>query len=198
MLTHQLSMSYENKLTATAFEMQIKKWTKDFDQFWVPDYEDQRLTGAMSNNSFEIPTTFIGPLSRFTEVSKEGKGILVILSGPEPQRTLLEKDLDTQLSECTEQVTFVRGSNDSKLSPLNQNFQVIPLAGSDQLQELIRQARIVITRSGYSSLMDFDVLKKPVIMIPTPGQKEQEYLAEVHRENGNMKFVEQGENLGLH
>ena len=197
MLTHQLSMSYESKLTATAFEMQIKKWTKDFDQFWVPDYENQRLSGSMSSNSFETPTSFIGPLSRFTQAPKGGNGILVILSGPEPQRTLLEKDLNQQLSESAEEVTFVRGSNASNLQELNKKYKVIPLAGSDQLQVLIGQARIVITRSGYSSIMDFDVLKKPVIMIPTPGQKEQEYLAEVHSTNSAISFVRQGEELGL-
>ena len=195
MLTHQLSMAYERKLTATAFELQIKNWTKEFDQFWIPDHPDQRLTGKMSNNSSETPTTFIGPLSRFAEAPKEGKGILVILSGPEPQRTLLEEDLSKQLENTKEQVTFVRGNNSSELNDLKGNFKVIPLANTKQLQELIGQARMVITRSGYSSIMDFDILKKPVIMIPTPGQKEQEYLANMHAENELMHFVRQGESL---
>jgi len=197
MLTHQLSMTYEGKLTATAFELQIKNWTKEFNQFWIPDYPDQKLTGKMTNNSSETPTTFIGPLSRFAEAPKEGEGILVILSGPEPQRSLLERNLNEQLSSVGEEITFVRGTN-ADLPKLNTNFNLIPLASTNQLQELINKARLVITRSGYSSIMDFDVLKKPVIMIPTPGQKEQEYLARVHKENTSMKFVSQGEDLSMY
>ena len=197
MLSHQLSMSYENKLTATAFELQIKQWTKAFNQFWIPDYPDQRLAGEMTSNSSEIRSTFIGPLSRFAEAPKDGKGILVIISGPEPQRTLLEKNLNEQLADIDEEVTFIRGTNSTELQSLNSKYKVIQLAGTDQLQELIDNARLVITRSGYSSIMDFDVLKKSVIMIPTPGQKEQEYLAEVHKDSRCMKFVKQGEKLNL-
>lgn len=195
MMTHQLSMSYEGKLTATAFELQIKNWTKGFNQFWIPDYPDQRLTGKMTNNSSETPSTFIGPLSRFAEAKKKGEGILVILSGPEPQRSMLEKNLNDKLANVKEEVTFIRGTNSSDLTELNKKYKVIPLAGTDQLQKLIGKSRIVITRSGYSSIMDFDVLKKPVIMIPTPGQKEQEYLAKVHANNSVMSFVEQGGEL---
>lgn len=195
LLTHQLNMSYENRLTATAFEMQIKNWTKGFDQFWIPDYPDQRLSGEMSTNGFEIPSIFIGPLSRFTEVPKEGNGILVILSGPEPQRNLLEINLSQQLKSIKEKVTFVRGSHSEIPKELSNNYKVINLAGSHELQELIKQSSLIITRSGYSSLMDFDVLKKPVIMIPTPGQKEQEYLMELHANNKTIRFAKQGVDL---
>lgn len=195
MLTHQLSMDYEGKLTATAFEMQINNWTKDFDRFWIPDHEDQRLTGSMTNNSSGKPIHFIGPLSRFAEAPKDGKGILVILSGPEPQRTKLEENLCKQLEQHKEKITIVRGSDSTSLPALHDNYKVIQLAGSEKLEALIHESRMVITRSGYSSLMDFDVLKKPVIMIPTPGQKEQEYLAELHKGNEQMRFVKQGESI---
>lgn len=195
MLTHQLSMSYESKLTATAFELQIKNWTKGFNEFWIPDYPDQRLTGEMTNSSSDMPTTFIGPLSRFAEAPKEGEGILVILSGPEPQRTLLEENLNEQLTSVDEEVTFVRGSNAIGLKELNTKYKVVSLAGTEELQQLINQSRIVITRSGYSSLMDFDVLKKPVLMIPTPGQKEQEYLSKLHYSQNKIQFLSQGKKV---
>ncbi len=196
LITHQLGMQYAGVLTDTAFQMQINKWTAGFNQIWVPDYEDQRLAGSMSASKSEKPIRFIGPLSRFEEAkNKDGNGILVILSGPEPQRTKLEQLLEKQLLDFKEEITFVRGNNDGSLDPLNEKYKVIPLASSTQLSQLINQARLVVTRSGYSSLMDFDVLKKKVLMIPTPGQKEQEYLADLHKANPLIKFCSQNADL---
>lgn len=196
LITHQLGMQYAGFLTDTAFQMQINKWTAGFDSIWVPDYENQKLAGSMSVSKSEKAITFIGPLSRFKEAeNKEGKGILVILSGPEPQRTKLEQLLEKQLLELNEEITFVRGSNDDSLSSLNEKYTVVPLASSLQLRQMINEAKLVVTRSGYSSLMDFDVLKKKVLMIPTPGQKEQEYLADLHKDNPLIKFCTQDSNL---
>jgi len=81
------------------------------------------------------------------------------------------------------------------LKPLNEKYTVIPLASSTQLEKLINQAKLIVTRAGYSSLMDFDVLKKKVLMIPTPGQKEQEYLAELHLDNPLINFCKQDSDL---
>lgn len=197
LLTHQLGMQYAGKLTDTAFQMQINKWTAGFNSIWVPDYEDQRLAGKMSINNKEKDITFIGPLSRFTKAeNNEGsREILVILSGPEPQRTKLEQLLEKQLLAIPQKVTFVRGSNDKGLGPLNKKYKSISLADSQQLKKLIDEAQLVITRSGYSSIMDFDVLEKKVLMIPTPGQKEQEYLAELHSGKTTMNFCNQEDDI---
>jgi len=196
LITHQLGMQYAGKLTDTAFQMQINKWTAGFNTIWVPDHEDQRLAGTMSASRTDKEIQFIGPLSRFGQASnKKGKGILVILSGPEPQRTKLEQLLTNQLLTVEQDITFVRGSNSKSLAPLNDKYKIISLASSDQLEQLINQAALIVTRSGYSSLMDFDVLKKKVLMIPTPGQKEQEYLAELHKDNQLIKFCRQDGDL---
>jgi UDP-N-acetylglucosamine:LPS N-acetylglucosamine transferase len=37
---------------------------------------------------------------------------------------------------------------------------------------------MVISRAGYSSIMELASLQKPAILVATPGQTEQEYLAE--------------------
>ena len=197
LITHQLGMQYAGKLTDTAFQMQISKWTAGFNTIWVPDYEDQRLAGTMSACKKDKVIKFIGPLSRFKKIEnpESGNGILIILSGPEPQRTKLEQLLEKQLLNLDEEITFVRGSNGLELKKLNPKYKVITLASSDQLYGLIKEAKKIITRSGYSSLMDFEVLQKKVLMIPTPGQKEQEYLAELHKDHQLMTFCEQGDDL---
>ena len=194
LITHQLGMEYAGKLTDTAFQLQISKWTEGFSEIWIPDYKDQRLAGKMSNNNSDKKFQFIGPLTRFTKAKSNGKGILVILSGPEPQRTKLEQLLNKQLLDVEEQVTFVRG-NSEQIMKLDDKYKVVDLASTKELKQLIDEAEFIVTRSGYSSLMDFDVLAKKVLMIPTPGQKEQEYLAELHADHPTISFCNQDADL---
>lgn len=195
LITHQLGMQYAGKLTDTAFQMQINKWTSGFNEIWVPDFKDQRLAGKMSISNSDKQIRFIGPLSRFTKAEKTNKnGILVILSGPEPQRSKLEELLNHQLADVDQDITFVRGTNKSQ-DGLHKKYSLIQLASSNQLKQLIDEAQFIVTRSGYSSLMDFDRLEKKVLMIPTPGQKEQEYLANLHGNHPSIKFCNQNADL---
>jgi uncharacterized protein (TIGR00661 family) len=150
---------------------------------WVPDMEGEgNLAGDLAHpvEKPAIPITYLGPLSRFTTTEeKEEDGILVILSGPEPQRTSFEDMIIQDLRHFNGKATIVRGipgEGEKKDFPLHAEFfDHLP---AKQLMEKISAASIVIGRCGYSTVMDLAVMKKKSILIPTPGQTEQEYLGE--------------------
>jgi UDP-N-acetylglucosamine transferase subunit ALG13 len=126
-----------------------------------------------------VPLNYIGVLSRFESTAKtEEKHLLILLSGPEPQRTIFENILVRQLTDYKGRVVIVRGlpSEQEKLN-LPGNICVYNHLVADELSQKINQASVVISRCGYSTIMDLAVLKKKSILVPTPGQTEQEYLA---------------------
>jgi UDP-N-acetylglucosamine:LPS N-acetylglucosamine transferase len=76
-----------------------------------------------------------------------------------------------------EPVVFVEGSTNSSRRQIPPHIQYYSRIDAHELQPLLESASLVVCRSGYSSLMDLVLMKKPAVLIPTPGQTEQEYLA---------------------
>lgn len=167
-----------------------------FNQFWIPDFEKEPgLSGKLGHGKKVDPKTkYIGPLSRFSEslASKKEKiyDVLVLLSGPEPQRSLLEKKLWNQLQNREGRFLIIRGKEGS-LPEQQGNIEIKNLVLSNELKELILASKMVISRSGYSSLMDYYYLKNKALLIPTPGQSEQIYLAQKSEKQGNFYSVNQ-------
>jgi uncharacterized protein (TIGR00661 family) len=160
-----------------------------FDVCWVPDYGmAPGLSGALSHGNVIKNIRYIGPLSRFEnmEVSsipqfseKMRSGfLLAIISGPEPQRTLFEKHLENELR--THHIVFFRGIPGSNYSRAEGNYTWYDDPSDTLVKECIERCEVVICRSGYTSIMDLSVFGKKVIFVPTPGQTEQEYLAEMY------------------
>ncbi len=153
-----------------------------FTECWIPDLKgDAAIAGELSNPDFlpKIPVHFIGLLSRLESVKQTESGrILILLSGPEPQRTLLEEIISEQLDDVEENIIFVRGLP-SGGPAIRKKDRVTYHDHLDarQLSEAVCMAEFVVCRSGYSSVMDLLKLGKKGIYIPTPGQPEQEYLA---------------------
>jgi UDP:flavonoid glycosyltransferase YjiC (YdhE family) len=125
---------------------------------------------------------YLGLLSRMPPAvpgNKPRAGLLISLSGPEPQRTMLEKMVLKALPQLQEKVWLVRGLPLAAevLTGLPPNTEVYNHLPAMQLQQLMLQCRLMLCRSGYSTLMDALITQTPVATIPTPGQTEQEYLA---------------------
>lgn len=154
-----------------------RRLIKKFTARWVPDAEDHVLSGELSKSNLEAE--FIGVLSRFEKTAAESVNkVAIVLSGPEPQRTLLEKNLLPQVVMLNEPSVFVRGLLNEKMgeSEVDQ-VKIVNYLKSDELQKVLSQSDVIVARSGYSTIMDLAVLKKKAVLIPTPGQPEQEYLA---------------------
>lgn len=168
-------------------------YIKKFQQVWVPDMEDENisLSGRLSHPPLKN-TQYIGPLSRFKkEENAQCKfDVLVLLSGPEPQRSLLEEKLVSILAYKKIKTALVRGTN--SFFKKQDNFFVKNLANTEELQELLLSSEKIICRSGYSTLMDLHAVNKKALLIPTPGQTEQEYLAAYWQEKFGFEVLQQG------
>ncbi|MFZ4400128.1 MAG: glycosyltransferase [Bacteroidales bacterium] len=173
---------------------------KNFDECWIPDNESEiNLSGDLSHK-YKLPVTtyFIGPLSRFknTEATNENKNIdvLVLLSGPEPQRTILEEIILQQLANKKINTVIVEGIPEKEeVKIINDQLTIYSHLETDKLQSLIQQAALILCRSGYSTIMDLAVFGKKAILIPTPGQTEQEYLADYYQKKKYYYTVSQKE-----
>ncbi len=178
-ITHQLKvMSGKTTwLTTKAHERIISK----FDECWIPDnYGKHNLSGELSHSeSLKIPLRYLGPISRFKKEKRDLKfDVMVLLSGPEPQRTLLEQKLFEEVKNYTGNVLFIRGVVEEKQENYNEgNALIYNFMTSSQLQDALNESRIVLCRSGYTTIMDLAKVGKKAFFIPTPGQFEQEYLA---------------------
>lgn len=158
---------------------------KRFSQCWIPDRPgDESLAGDLiSFGTFDraIFHRYIGPLSRFIPSGKRTikYDLLCILSGPEPQRSILEDIVVQQVNRTNVKTLIVRGlPGNIPAVALDTHAEVVPFMASEALQEAIESSSVIVARSGFSTVMDLTRLGGHVIFIPTPGQTEQEYLAQ--------------------
>jgi predicted glycosyltransferase len=166
---------------------QINFWfLRKYQQVWIPDEaETPNFSGLLSHSQkLPVPASYIGILSRFQtnreeKVREQKYKICVVLSGPEPQRTLLETMICKQISELKIPALLIRGLPDSRdMMPNTEYITFENHLATAQMQSAIQASEIVLCRSGYSSIMDLAALGKKAIFIPTPSQSEQEYLAD--------------------
>jgi len=181
-ITHQLNI--HGKVATGVIRFINHFFIRKFKECWIPDFAgEENLSGNLSHGK-PIPLNcyYIGPLSRFEKTAPEKPSdpfILVIISGPEMQRTVFENLIIRESSSSLKKIMIIRGlPAEVESIPGKENIKFLNHALTKDLQKLIQSAEIVICRSGYSSIMDLAVLGKKAILIPTPGQTEQEYLAE--------------------
>lgn len=191
LVTHQLHIQFPKgwRWLQLLTNLVSHYFVAKFDEVWVPDIAGEpNLAGRLSQGSLPgIQCRYIGLLSRFTghriAAGKESY-ILVLLGGPEPQRSLLEAILLAQLGVAGRPVVIAAGTPGNRQVSVPANVRYIPFAGTGELAALISGAELIICRSGYSSVMELVSLGRSGVLIPTPGQPEQEYLAESLAEKG--------------
>lgn len=192
-ITHQLQI--KAGLFSGILRWIHARYQRHYTECWVPDTPEHHFAGELSEvRAAEIPVHFLGPLSRFRPGRSVGEQdwVLAVLSGPEPQRSILEKKLLRQMAKVKMRFTIVSGGG-KKPRKLPENVRWFGQLESKRLAGLIKRTRLVISRSGYSSIMDYHAMSKKALLIPTPGQYEQEYLADYHVEKGHFHCVKQSE-----
>ncbi|MBI2269508.1 MAG: glycosyltransferase [Bacteroidetes bacterium] len=181
-ITHQLNI--RTPFAGKILHKFNSRFIRKYNECWIPDLEGTpNLSGDLSHKQ-KLPanTYFIGPLSRFTNVipvTKKKYDVLAILSGPEPQRSVFENIILNELQAIKLKCLIVQGIPEIKeIKKINDNIEIISHLNSEELNRTICESELIISRPGYSTIMDLAVLGKKAIFIPTPGQTEQEYLAE--------------------
>jgi len=193
-ITHQLNVLSGNTSFLTSLVHQ--KIISKFDCCWIPDYNDNKksLAGKLSDiENSDLNVNYIGSLSRFTYKKMTKKqDLLVLLSGPEPQRTILEKKLFAELKKYNKKVLFVRGIvSENQEQNKSANVRIVNYMLLKELETAINESDLVLVRSGFSTIMDLEKLKAKVFFIPTPGQYEQEYLAKYLKQKRIAPYAEQ-------
>ena len=198
-ITHQLAIRTGHVVTDFFARKLHYHFIEKFTVCWVPDQEGhQNLAGALShpNKKPNIPLLYIGPLSRFVKIEAEKKfDIVYLISGPEPQRSIFEDLLIGCIKNSTEKIVIVRGLPENTDTPISlpSNVEVYNHLPAKQLNELLASAKKIVARSGYSTIMDLEVLGVNAILVPTPGQTEQEYLASYLLKSGKHEVRMQDE-----
>lgn len=202
LITHQLGIQ-------TGHGKQVDRWIQKvlyrfighYRAVWVPDVkEEPSLAGSLSHpvSYPTIPVEYVGMLNRFSRSNPKATGslvkdrpVLVLLSGPEPQRTLLEKLILKQAASFHGLLIIVRGlptvvNAQTTTNTDQQHLQEVygiphvrqfDHLGATELQKLLQGVDYIVCRSGYTTLMEMIPLQKKLLLIPTPGQPEQQYLA---------------------
>jgi uncharacterized protein (TIGR00661 family) len=188
LITHQLYLRVPGP-----FRWIVGKWLnaylKRFRALWVPDYErGSNLSGLLSHGGmWDKKALFIGPLSRFHSTIKTDEKsyrVVAIVSGPEPTRTRFENQLRNVLPqlECT--ALLVLGKPEEPTQEQNGMVHIVNDLPDSKLAAALKGAQLVVCRSGYSTLMDLHNLDVQALLVPTPGQSEQQYLAKHHAQQG--------------
>jgi uncharacterized protein (TIGR00661 family) len=186
-LTHQLTIITPFGILQRVLQKIHYRLLNHFNEIWVPDIEKfPSAAGILSHPEKMpgIPVRYIGWLSRFQAFPGPNYyDIVVLLSGPEPQRSMLEKKILKELKEIKGNILLIRGlPGETALPKYEHPIKIRNHLSNKELQEVIQQAEWIICRSGYTTIMELLSLQKKAILIPTPGQTEQIYLAERLRE----------------
>ncbi len=185
-ITHQLYIIHPWGNWASQI---LQKWNykqiEKFNACWIPDYKEAPgLAGKLSHPSVlpNIPVEYIGPLSRLhkSETPIKKGHLFISISGPEPQRSMMEDIVLQKIAHYNGSACIVRGlPGERNQIPGTNSIEVVNHLDAGQYAEQMAKAEKVICRSGYSTIMDLERMQKEkVFLIPTGGQTEQEYLAQ--------------------
>ncbi len=183
-ISHQMRIM--NPLRIQLFEWGSETFNKfffkRFKEVIIPDFKENGLSGDLSHNLKKINENklhYVGILSDFSYRDLEKDvDYFISLSGPEPQRSILEGRIIDQIDVLQGKIVMSLGKTEETEVPEQKNIQTYTYLSKDEREELLNRSKLVISRSGYSTIMDLAVIGSKALMIPTPGQIEQEYLAQ--------------------
>jgi uncharacterized protein (TIGR00661 family) len=181
-LAHQNSIPHPIGLIKSCLNAIHRKMYSGFDEIWIPDYPTREISGELSDSRSKGNNhSYIGPLTSIKCQVGLPKvyDIGIILSGPEPMRSQLEQKLINLLASRDLKISLIRGSVDN-LPSVPAHWEVVNMASAQEVEYVLNHSQLIISRSGYSSIMDIWASQQTHILIPTPGLPEQEYLAALH------------------
>lgn len=192
LISHQIKLPLKNSKFQPG-QWLNKYFINNYNEVWIPDDPKNQLSGkmgAVKGSKF----VHIGIQSRFKNNGKKSSKkykYLCIVSGPNPYAQHFFDELLEFLELSDENALIVTPSYvDIEEIPIHGNIKFITEPTLKAFETLFECSELVISRAGYSTLMDLTVLDKEAILVPTPGQHEQLYLAELHKNHSKWRFVE--------
>ena len=190
-ITHQLNVLSGFLTPVTSFFH--RRVIRKYNECWIPDEENSVYSGKLSRSSKNLNQKYIGVLSRFKKQElPQDIDVLIILSGPEPNRTLLEIKLTSIFKTSSKKVYLIQGIVEKTQKTTKENqLTIVNFMLTKQLEHTLNLSKMVICRAGYSSVLDLVSLRKKALLIPTKFQNEQEYLAKYLLQKGYFSFVKE-------
>ncbi len=172
---------------------------KKFDHCWIPDLPGEpNLSGDLSHKYKALSNAvYVGPLSRFAgkhtvaEKNEKRYRFLCIVSGPEPQRTVFEERMTSLLKDQPFTSAVLRGIPGRQEKSVSGRVELFSHLDDGEFKKIVSLSETIIARPGYSTLMDLAAMGRNAVVVPTPGQTEQEYLASYHGKKGLFLPVNQ-------
>jgi predicted glycosyltransferase len=209
LVTHQLNIIFPAPFKWLAFigQWYVRQYAHKHTECWIPDNEaGTRLSGVLSSTK-KMPrnTKFIGLLSRFSnapEILPKANAweLVVIASGPSPQREFFVQGAIDLANRLEIKTLILRGNpQESEQRYIGSKILLVPTLNDEEMRMAVLSADYLICRAGYSTIMDLIALGRKALLIPTPGQTEQEYLAQHLSAMGMFATIAQGamKNLSL-
>ena len=191
-MTHQVNVKAGifTPLTSMVHHRIIRK----FDECWIPDEEGSLYSGKLSKTTKKLNQKYIGILSRMKKTdTKKNIDILIVLSGPEPNRSRLETKFIRKFKNTSLNVYLIRGKVEKEVKSRSYDkLKTINFLLTEELQMYLNKSKMVVCRSGYSSIMDLIASNQKAILIPTKGQSEQAYLGKFLSEKKRFVFLKEG------
>lgn len=188
-------ISHQLRLPLPAYHFIVQRWNKKllekFNEIWIPDDENSTFSGILSQKSYKN-VHFIGICSQFERKMDKNVPKLYkyvgIISGPFPYNQQFLEKLVSIFSKMEEKTALICPPYLYKNSPKLQNCEVFTDLSPEEFEKVLDHSEQVITRSGYSSIMDLAMREQSAILVPTKGQYEQIYLAKYLKENPLFTF----------
>ncbi len=201
-ITHQLKLFFPTpfRFFEPVGEKFVRFFVRKFDECWIPDFQgSNNLAGKLSHPK-RLPSNaqYIGILSRFrgVEINQTNTNwdLVGVVSGPSPQRELLIEQIEKLARSQRIKTLIIKGLPSEGTSIVEKDgiFYAGHLCDKD-FGEVINSTKHLITRSGYTTLMDLTAIGAKGLIVPTPGQTEQVYLAEYLSDKGLFKTCKQSE-----
>jgi hypothetical protein len=192
LINHQL------KFKAPAFQFVtsdlLSRKMGNYSSIIVPDFPERELTGTLSlNPRFRGEVNYIGILSRVKEQKKKlDIDFFISISGPEPQRSIFEKKILKQINELNGRKVITGGAPEAINKKKEHSIEYFSYLNLKQQEDMMNRAKFIISRPGYSTVMELvELNKKNILFVPTPGQTEQEYLANLYEKKGIFHHMPQ-------
>ena len=181
-------------------ELWLSNRMKKYKCIIVPDFSKKNLTGKLSHDLRYFPKSkikYIGILSHLKKLNiKPDIDYFFSLSGPELTRIKLENSIMSQIGYLKGKIVIAGGNPDIKTKNSTENIEFHSFLNRDQQENFMNRAKFLIIRSGYTTIMEVVELGKKALLIPSPGQTEQEYLANYYEKQRYFHHIHQS-NLKL-
>jgi len=171
----------------------VTGWAQKFTHTWIPDRQNAPYLSGDLSHKYPLPENgkYIGLLAAVTDEKPEISDLLILISGPEPARTEFERIVLDQLNGLVNIKTVVLLGKPEGGKERSGPYTIFSHLDRKRISALIKGANLIISRPGYTTVMEVAVLGKKAFWVPTPGQTEQEYLCKYLAERGMYRYTQQ-------